>query len=123
MRILVAAMVALAAGPSEEVEVWVFLSPDSPDASRIFRDLRGMPVRPVLLLERPFGGREPPEAFLAAVRAAEMEIQVMDEEGLRQAERFRIAELPAVAVRAGRRVHVASGSRLDVKEVLRCVER
>ncbi len=74
-------------------------------------------------MERYVGGSEPSEAFLATVRAAGAELRVADDEGLREAERLRIAELPAVAVRAGGRVHVASGSRLDVKEVLRCAKR
>ncbi len=124
MKVLMAAMAAaLVAGPAEEPLVWVFFSPGSPDASRLFADLRGRPVRPVLLVERYFGGGEPSEAFLATGRAAGREIRVVDEEGLREAERLGIAELPAVAVKAGGRVHVASGSRLDVKEVLKCAGR
>jgi len=124
MKVLLAVVAAaFVTGPAEEPVVWVFFSPDSPDASRIFEGLRGRPVRPVLLVERYFGAGEPSEAFLSTVRAAGAEIRVVDEEGRREAERFRIAELPAVAVEAGGRVHVASGSGLDVKEVLRCAKR
>ncbi len=124
MRIVMAAAAAaLVAGPAESPEVWVFFSPDSPDASRIFGELRGLPVRPVLLVERYFGAGEPPAAFLETVRAAGTEIPVVDAEGLLAAERFRIAELPALAVKAGGRLHVAAGSGLDVKEVLRCAVR
>ncbi len=117
MRCLWAAVLAL--GPVEEPEAWVFFSPDSPDASRIFLELRGIRVRPVLLVERYFGEREPSAEFLATVRAAG-EILVVDEEGLREAERLEIRRLPAVAVRRGGRTHMASGNRVDVKELLRC---
>lgn len=126
MRAFAIALVAaaLGTGPAEDPEIWVFFSPDSPDASGIFRSLEGRArVRPVLLVERYFGAGEPREAFLSAVAAAGREIGVVDEEGLREAERLGIAELPAVAVKAGGRVHLASGSRLDAKEVLRCAGR
>lgn len=124
MKVLMAALAAaLVAGPPEEPEIWVFFSPDSPDASGIFRELRGRAVRPVLLAERYAGDREPPEAFLATVAAAGSEILVVDEEGLREAERLGITALPAVAVKSGGRAHVAAGSRLDVNEVLRCAKR
>lgn len=124
MKVLLAVVAAgLVAGPAEEPVAWVFFSPDSPDASGIFAELRGLPVRPVLLVERYFGGREPSEAFLATVRAAGAEIRVADKEGLSEAERLGITDLPAVAVKAGGRVHVASGSRLDMKEILRCAKR
>lgn len=114
------AMVAvLAMGGAEEEKVWVFYSPDSPDATRIFRALRGRRVRPVLLVERYTGRRGPSAAFLASVRAAGSS-RVFDPEGLRLAERFGIRRLPALAVRHGGRTHVACGAGLDVKEVLEC---
>lgn len=116
--------VALGAGPPEEPEIWVFFSLQSPDASGIFRALKDRRrVRPVLLVERYFGSGEPSEAFLATVAAVGGEIRVVDDEGLNEAERLGITELPAVAVKTGRGVHLASGSRLDVKEILRCAAR
>lgn len=115
---------ALGTGPAGEPEIWVFFSPDSPDASGIFRALKDRAgVRPVLLVERYFGAGEPRETFLSAVAAAGREIRIVDEEGLREAERLGISELPAVAVKAGGRVHLSLGSRLEVKEVLRCAGR
>jgi len=111
----------MAMGASEEPEAWVFFSPDSPDSSGIFRDLKalGVKTRAVLLTARYFGSREPAEPFLATLQAAG-EVRVVDEEGLREAERLGIRELPAVAVRRGKRTHVASGTGVDVKELLRC---
>lgn len=115
------ALAALLAGPApaEEPEAWVFFSPDSPDASRIFRELEGRRVRPVLLVERYAGKRGLAPAFLATVRASGG-LRVVDEEGLREAVRLGIRELPALAVRRGGRTHVAAGTRLDVREVLGC---
>ncbi len=111
----------LMAGAAEEAEVRVFFSPDSPDASRIFAEIRklGVQSRPVFLSERYFGSREPAEAFVATLQASG-EVRVVDEEGLREAERLGIRELPAVAVRRGKRTHVASGTGIDLKELFRC---
>lgn len=103
----------------EEPTVWVFFSPDAPDATPIFRQLEGRRVRAVLLVERYFGEREPSEAFLAAVRAAG-EVRAYDEEGLRMARRLKIRRVPAVAVVDGDHAHVAAGTRVQVKELLRC---
>lgn len=122
MRVAIAAVLALGGAERhgrEEPEIWVFFSPDSPDASRLLADLRGMQVRPVLLAERYAGAREPSPAFLETVKAAG-EVRVVDEEGLREAVRLNLSELPAVAVRRRGRTHVASGNRIDVREVLRC---
>ncbi len=107
--------------PEEEPEAWVFFSPDSPDAAPLFARLRGLRVRPVLLVERYFGEREPLPAFLSTVGAAG-EVRVVDEEGLRQAERLGIRNLPAVALVRGGRAHVACGDRVDVEELLRCAK-
>ena len=111
----------LAMGASDEPEAWVFFSPDSPEASGLFAGLKalGVNARPVLLAERYLGTREPAAAFLATLQAAG-EVPVFDEEGLRLAERLGIAELPAVAVRRGKRTHVACGARVDLKELLAC---
>jgi hypothetical protein len=118
MRFL--AVLALTMGvPAEEPVVWVFCSPDSPDASRIFRELKGERVRAVLLVERYFGTREPSEAFLATIQAAG-ELRVVDEEGLRMARRLGIRRLPALAVVRGNRAHVSVGTQADVKELIRC---
>ena len=108
-------------GASDEPEARVFFSPDSPDASRLFANLKslGIRARPVLLTERYFGSREPGEAWIATLEASG-EVRVVDEEGLREAERLGIRELPAVAVRRGSRTHVASGAGIDVKELLSC---
>jgi hypothetical protein len=104
---------------AEEATVWVFFSPDSPDASRIFSELKGERVRTVLLVERYFGEREPAAPFLATIQAAG-EVRVVDEEGLRKAKELGIRRLPAVAVVRAGRAHVASGTQADVKELLRC---
>ena len=117
MKYLAAAVVAMGGGG--EPEVWIFFSPDSPDAAAVFRSAAGMRTRPVLLVERYFGAREPSEAFLATVRVSG-EARVVDEEGLRMARRLGIRSLPAAAVVRGGRAHVASGARTDVKELLRC---
>ena len=115
-----AAVLALTMGfPAGESTVWVFLSPDSPEASRIFESLKGERVRTVLLVERYFGEREPAAAFLQSVRAAG-ELRVVDEEGLRKAKELGVRRLPAVAVVSGGRAHLGSGSRVDTKELLRC---
>lgn len=120
MRVAVVAGI-LMAGAQEEPRAWVFFSPDSPDASRIFAEFRELGIRPraVFLTERYLGSREPGEAFLATLQASG-EVRVVDEEGLKEARRLGIRELPAAAVRRGQRTHVASGDRLDVKELLRC---
>jgi hypothetical protein len=109
----------LLGGPSEEPEIWVFFSPDSPDGAALFRDLGGLRARPVLLTERYFGAREPSAGFLSTAAAAG-EVRVVDPEGLREAERLGLRELPAVAVRRGGRTHVACGTRAPVGELLRC---
>jgi hypothetical protein len=107
------------AAPAEEDTAWVFFSPDSPDASKIFEALRGERVRTVLLTERYFGEREPAAPFLATIQKAG-EVRVVDEEGLAKARELKIRRLPAVAVIRGGRAHVASGTGADVKELLRC---
>lgn len=115
-------MLALAVlgGGDPEPDAWVFFSPDSPDASGIFRALEGRRVRAVLLVERLAGAtREPSEAFAATLSAAG-EVRVVDEEGLRMAARLGIRELPAVAVLRAGRFHLASGSEAPVKELLSC---
>jgi hypothetical protein len=111
----------LSIGASEEPEVSIFFSPDSPDASSLFRDLKALRIktRAVLLTERYLGTREPAEPFLATLQASG-EVRVVDEEGLKEADRLKIRELPAVAVRRGKRTHVACGTRVDLKELLRC---
>lgn len=114
------AMLALTVGlPAEESIVWVFLSPDSPDASKVLESLKGERVRAVLLVERYFGEREPAAPFLATVRASG-ELRVVDEEGLRMAKRLGVRRLPAVAVVRGDRAHLASGTQVDAQELLRC---
>ena len=118
MRLM--ALLALTVGvPLEETTVWVFVSPDSPDATRILEGAKGERVRTVLLVERYVGEREPGAAFLATVRAAG-EMRVVDEEGLRKARQLGIRRLPAVAVVRGGRAHVAAGAQVDVQEMLRC---
>jgi hypothetical protein len=118
MRLM--ALLALTVGVSaEETTVWVFVSPDSPDATRILESAKGERVRTVLLTERYVGEREPAAAFLATVRAAG-ELRVVDEEGLRKAKQLGIRRLPAVAVVRGGRAHVATGTQVDAQELLRC---
>ncbi|MBV8879832.1 MAG: hypothetical protein JO332_07715 [Planctomycetaceae bacterium] len=112
-------LTALLLAVSEEPTVWVFLSPEAPDATPIFRQLKGRRVRTVLLVERYFGDREPSEAFLATVQAAG-ELRPYDDEGLRMARRLGIRRVPAVAVVIGDHAHVASGTGVQVGELLRC---
>src|SRR5258706_11294362 len=102
MKYVVALAMTMGAPAQEEATVWVFFSPDSPDASRILNELQGERVRTVLLVERYFGEREPAEAFLATIRSAG-EVQVVDEEGLRKAKQLGIQRLPAVPVGRGGR--------------------
>ena len=117
---ILAGLLAAPAGRAEdEAVVWIFFSPDSPDASGLFGQARGMAVRPVLLVERYTGDREPSEAFVATLGASG-EIRVVDEEGLREARRWGIRDLPAVAVVRGPSAHVASGNRVDLRDLLRC---
>jgi len=119
MKYLLAAVMVTGAPQAEETTVWVFFSPDSPDASRILGQLQGERVRTVLLVERYFGDREAAAPFLATVQAAG-EVRVVDDEGLRKAKQLGIRQLPAVAVVRGGRAHVATGTQVDVKELLRC---
>lgn len=107
------------AAPAGDDAVWVFFSPDSPDASKILEALRGERVRTVMLVERYFGDRAPAAPFLSTLQAAG-EIRVVDEEGLAKARELKISRLPAVAVVRGGRAHVATGAGADVKELLRC---
>lgn len=111
----------LVMGPpgSEDATVWVFFSPESPEAAGILEQVKGERVRAVLLMERYFGAREHAAPFLATIRAAG-EVGVVDEEGLKKARELGIRRLPAVAVVRGGRAHVAAGSGTDVKELLRC---
>lgn len=118
MRSLAAAALLLAGGA--EPEAWVFFSPDSPDATGIFLELKGMRVRPVLLTGRYFGPERPPSPAFQATLTAAGEVLVVDEEGLRQAAALRISRLPAVAVLHRGRWHVGTGTRLKLSEVLRC---
>jgi hypothetical protein len=105
--------------PGDEPTVWVFLSPDGPDATPIFRQLEGRRVRTVLLVERYFGNREPSEAFLATVQVAG-ELRAFDEEGLKMARRLNIRRVPAVAVVRDDHAHLATGTKVNVQELLRC---
>jgi hypothetical protein len=115
-----AVLLAVAAGGDVEPEAWVFFSPDSPDASGIFRKLEGRRVRAVLLVERLSGGLREPSAAFAATLAAAGEVRVVDEEGLRLAALLGVRELPAVAVRRGGRFHLAAGTEAPVAELLGC---
>jgi hypothetical protein len=108
-------------GAGDEPEAWVFFSPDSPDATRLFSELRksGIRIRPVLLTDRYFGKREPADPFIASLTTAG-EVRVVDEDGLHEADRLKIRDLPAVALRRGTRTHVACGTQADLQELLRC---
>jgi len=113
------ALAVLGSGEGEP-DAWVFFSADSPDASGLFKALEGRAVRAVFLPER-FRGpeREPSAGFLATIAAAG-EVRVVDEEGLALARTLGVRELPAVAVRRGGRLHLASGAEAPVKELLAC---
>ena len=97
----------------------VFFSPDSPDASAIFKQLEGHDVRPVLLVESYRGPSRLKKGFLETVRVSG-EVLVVDAEGLREAERLGITSLPAVAVTHGGRTHVAVGTNIDIGKLLKC---
>ena len=112
-------ILALAVSADEDVEAWVFFSPASPDASALLRSFGDVPVRPALLVENYATGLEPSEAFLATIAAAGP-VRAADDEALALAERLGIRELPAAAVRRGSRWHVAAGTAVDGKELLRC---
>jgi hypothetical protein len=111
-------VLALAAPAPDEPEAVVFFSPTSPDASELIRSF-GIPVKAVLLVESYATGLEPSEAFLATVRAAGP-VAAADVDGLALARRLGIRELPAAALRRGSRWHVAAGTAVDGKELLRC---
>ena len=119
MKYMAVIVMSLGAPAAEEATVWVFFSPDSPEAARIFEQVKGERVRTVMLAERYFGAREPAEPFLATLQASG-EVRVVDEEGLQKARELGIRRLPAVAVVRGGRAHVAAGSGTDVRELLRC---
>lgn len=112
-------VLAMAVGADGETEAWVFFSPTSPDASALLRSFGDVPVRPALLVEDYATGREPSEAFLATIAAAGP-VRAADDEALALARRLGIRELPAAAVRRGSRWHVAAGTAVDGKELLRC---
>src|SRR5262245_48738759 len=119
MKYLVAAVLVAGSAAQEDPTVWVFMSPDSPDASRILDQLKGERVRTVLLVERYFGDREPSASFIASIQAAG-ELRVVDVEGLKKAKELGIRQLPAVAVLHEGRAHVAAGTQVDVKGLLSC---
>src|SRR5262245_3919079 len=100
MKYLLATALLMGASVEDEATIWVFLSPDSPDATRILNQLKGERVRTVLLVERYFGDREPAAPFIASIQAAG-ELRVVDDEGLRKAKELGIRQLPAVAVLRG----------------------
>ncbi len=114
-----ASALAFGLGATEEPVVWVFFSPESPDAAPLIRRLKGRRIRPVLLTEDYFGSPRMSPPFLSTLRAAG-EVRVVDPEGLEEAERLGIRELPAVAVRRGNHVCLAFGDRIEIQEVLRC---
>jgi len=114
-----ALVLALAVGADEETEAWVFFSPASPDASALLRSFGEVPVRPALLVEDYATGLEPSRDFLATLAAAGS-VRAADDEGQALARRLGIRELPAAAVRRGSRWHVAAGTAVDGKELLRC---
>ena len=103
----------------ERPVIHVFFSPESPDASALFKQLEVHDVRPVLLVESYRGPSRPKKGFLRTVRVSG-DVLGVDEEGLREAERLGITSLPAVAVTYGGRTHVAVGTDIDIEELLKC---
>ena len=118
MRWLAAAALA-ALGPADDVEAWIFVSPKGPDVSALRRSFGDIPVRAVLLVEDYATGGEPTADF-AATLAALGPVRAADVDGLAQAVKLGIRELPAAAVRRGGRWHVAAGADVDGKDLLRC---
>ena len=115
------ALVAAAAAQERAREadgLYLFLSTSSPGFDRVAQGLGDRPVR-VVFLPMDFGA-ELSDEFLDGVKALGREFAVVDDEGLAIARRFGIRRTPSlVRVHQGH-VHVASGSKLNVKEVLEC---
>lgn len=116
--VLVAA--ASAASPAEEPALHLFFSTETPELARVLRDARAaagrLPFRPVFLPDRE---GEPPEEFLEALEGLDGDAQMIDPEGLALARRAGIRSTPC-AVRTGRRLHKACGTRIDWKEFMSC---
>ena len=118
-HLLAGLLLAGLGGPEPRPVVRVFFSPDSPDASPIFRQLEGVEVRPVLLVGDYFAASRPKRAFLETLRVSG-EVAVWNPEGLVEARALGITSLPAVAVTVGECTHVAFGTRVNVKELIQC---
>jgi hypothetical protein len=117
----VAVLIAAASAqerPREADGLYLFISPSTPGLERVAAGLGDRPVRVVFL---PADLRaELPEEFLDGVKTLGREFAVVDEEGLALARRFGIRRTPSlVRVHQGH-VHVACGSKLNVKEVVEC---
>ncbi len=117
----VGAMALIAAAQERAREpdgLYFFFAPDSPGIEAIAAGLAKTPARPVLLVASYKG--ELPDSFVDAAKPLGRGFPVVDEEGLALARKFGVARLPCVVrVRDGR-VHMAIGSKLNLKEVLEC---
>jgi len=116
-------VLAARAPAPEPPTLFLFFTLDTPDLARSIRAARsaaGLRFRPVFLLDRwPTAEFEPPVNFLEAVAELGQDIPVIDEEGLALARKYGVRSTPC-AVRTGRRLHMAAGSRIDWKEFLSC---
>ena len=122
-RVLAAAGVMVLVGAAQERTkepdgLYFFFAPDSPGIESIADGLAKTPARPVLLVSS-FKG-ELPQPFLDAAKALGRDFAVVDEEGLALARKFGVARLPCVVRVHDGRVHMAAGSKLNLKEVLEC---
>jgi hypothetical protein len=115
-------MAARAPDP-EPGTLFLFFTLDTPDLARTIREARtaaGPRFRPVFLLDRwPRAEFEPPSGFLEAVAELGRDLPVIDEEGLALARKFSVRSTPC-AVRTGRGLHIAVGTRINWKELLSC---
>ena len=106
-----------------EPALYLFFTLDTPDLARVLREARAaakIRFRPVFLLDRfSKDDLDPPESFLEAVKEAGQDLRVVDEEGLEAARRFGVRSTPC-AVRTGAKTHIATGTRINWKELMSC---
>jgi len=115
-----AALLASAQEAESPVEsgLYFFFTPDAPGLSELSRALRETPVplRRILLVD---DFRRWPPPFLSALGDLG-ELAMADEEGLALARRLDVRRVPCLVRVHDGRIHKATGSRLDWKELLEC---
>ncbi len=104
--------------PPAEPALYFFFSPDTPGLDDAVRRARasGVALRPVLLATN---YKDWTASFATA--AGELgDVAMMDEDGLALARRFGVTRTPCFVHVTARGVHRATGSRVDLKELLSC---